>query len=102
RLVGRKTIAGNKLYEPSAASKVAGGSSGMRSFIFPSNLTRFLRERKLRRVRVGNHFAPLRDCSGSTVGQSISRKDAKSAKTFLNRKTSCSSNRLDRRRRSPG
>ena len=27
-------MAGNKLYEPSAASNVAGGISGMRSFIF--------------------------------------------------------------------
>src|SRR5947209_7475173 len=34
RRVGRKTIAGNKLYEPSAASRVAGGISGMRSFMF--------------------------------------------------------------------
>src|SRR4030095_4414450 len=33
RRVGRKTIAGNKLYEPSAASKVAGGISGIRSLI---------------------------------------------------------------------
>src|SRR5882724_1764267 len=32
--VGRKTIAGNKLYEPSAANKVAGGISGMLTFIF--------------------------------------------------------------------
>ncbi|PYS29867.1 MAG: hypothetical protein DMF75_16665 [Acidobacteria bacterium] len=36
RRVGRKTIAGNKLYEPNAASNVAGGISGMRSFIFTS------------------------------------------------------------------
>jgi hypothetical protein len=31
--VGRNTIAGNRLYEPSAVSIVAGGISGMRSFI---------------------------------------------------------------------
>src|SRR6266550_5290194 len=33
RRVGRKTMAGNKLYELSAASKVAGGISGIRSFM---------------------------------------------------------------------
>src|SRR5437763_16070412 len=33
RRVGRNTIAGSKLYEPSAANKFAGGISGMRSFI---------------------------------------------------------------------
>src|SRR6266849_2987613 len=34
RRVGRKIMAGNKLYEPRAASNVAGGISGMRSFMF--------------------------------------------------------------------
>src|SRR5207302_6153391 len=38
RRVGRKTIAGNKLYELSAASKFAGGISGMRNFIGVCNL----------------------------------------------------------------
>jgi hypothetical protein len=33
RRVGKKTIAGNKLYEPSAANKVAGGISGIRNLI---------------------------------------------------------------------
>src|SRR2546423_10751152 len=33
RRVGKNTIAGSKLYDPSAASKVAGGISGMRSFM---------------------------------------------------------------------
>src|SRR5687768_16346573 len=33
RRVGRNTIAGRKLYEPSAVNNVAGGISGIRSFI---------------------------------------------------------------------
>src|SRR5438128_2967882 len=33
RRVGKKTIAGSKLYDPSAANKFAGGISGMRSFM---------------------------------------------------------------------
>ena len=42
RRVGRNTIAGSRLYDPSAASKFAGGISGMRSFIGNLNLTSFL------------------------------------------------------------
>src|SRR5437870_9289877 len=34
RRVGRKTMAGSKLYEPRAVSKAAGGISGMRNFIW--------------------------------------------------------------------
>jgi hypothetical protein len=37
RRVGIKTIAGNKSYEPRAASNVAGGISGMLSFIESKN-----------------------------------------------------------------
>src|ERR1044071_9159527 len=33
RRVGKKTIAGSRWYEPSATNKLAGGISGMRSFI---------------------------------------------------------------------
>src|SRR5688572_26822015 len=53
RRVGRKTMAGSKLYELSAVNNVAGGISGMRSFITVCQKP----ERERATVRILHHQA---------------------------------------------